>query len=270
MALSASDIVYVLSGGSGNTDPNQALGGEPSAAPLVSGLNNLFPDLDPDQSLAGYVDYRCFYVFNNSGDTTFKNVRAFVTFESPGGSAIAIGLPVVDEKQTVTVSGAPVSGGFTLAYESSQFTVVFNADLATWASNFQNAIRTIPFFDDVEVTAQAFTSATVFTITFKGDAGKRSHPMLTLVANNLSEGSIAFAKVQPGSPINLIPPETGGPTTPPNNVEFTYPTQAQPVTLGDLRAMEGFPVWVQRSTLPGASPKSLDSFKFRVTGVALD
>lgn len=36
MAISASDISLVLSGGSGNQAPNSALGGSPSATPVAS------------------------------------------------------------------------------------------------------------------------------------------------------------------------------------------------------------------------------------------
>jgi len=272
MPLSASDIVYVLSGGAGNIDPSLSTGGEPSALPILAGINNLFSDITPEQSVTGYVDYRCFYVFNNSGDETFKDVRVYIASEESSGADVQIGLPVVNESQTVTVSGTyPTGGGnFTLSYETTEFTVTQSPDFSTWVSAFQTAIREIEFLEDVTVVGQEFSLAKVFTINFQGDSGKRSHPLLTLVANNLGGSSVVtFGRSQQGSPINLVPANTGSVTVAPGGVNFGYPVIAQPVILGDLRPLEGFPVWVRRTVLPGATPQALDGFKLRVKGAVL-
>jgi hypothetical protein len=269
MPLLASDIVYVLSGGVGNLDASTSTGGEPSAIPIPTGINNLFDDVTPDQSVAGFVDYRCIYVFNDSGDQTFHDVVVYVPSETPSGASILIGLPTTNEVQTVTVSGTYSSSGgnFVLTYETTNFTVPQSPDFPTWVAAFQAAMRGVPTLEDVTVSGQVFTLAKVFSITYLGEAGRRSQPLLTLNNNNLGGSSIiTFGRSMGGTPINQVTPDTGSVTVAPSGVNFTSPTSTNPIFLGSIRPLEGFPIWVKRMVEPGAAPLALDSFKLRVSG----
>jgi hypothetical protein len=117
MAITASDIEFRLSGGSGNSDPNASLGGAISST-AVSGtaLNNLFDNVSGDENAASDVEYRCFYVRNSHGSLTWESVVVWISAETAGGAAIAIGLgtsAVNGTEQTVANEGtAPTSVTF--------------------------------------------------------------------------------------------------------------------------------------------------------------
>ena len=65
MAVVSGDIVYFMSGGSGNSNPNNSIGGDPSSSPISGLVNNLFDNISPEETTAGKTDYRCFYIFNS-------------------------------------------------------------------------------------------------------------------------------------------------------------------------------------------------------------
>ena len=67
MAIAASDILIRLSGGSGNSDPNAALGGVMSTSTAVTDntTHNLFDVVSGTESAAGDIEYRGVYVLNN-------------------------------------------------------------------------------------------------------------------------------------------------------------------------------------------------------------
>ena len=64
MAIAASDILIRLSGGSGNSDPNAALGGVMSTSTAVTDntTHNLFDVVSGTESAAGDIEYRGVYV----------------------------------------------------------------------------------------------------------------------------------------------------------------------------------------------------------------
>lgn len=94
MAITATDILFLLSGTSGNTDPNASLGGAPSTTQITSAnLNNLFDQVSGAESQAGDVEYRGFYVKNNHGSLALQNARVFISSVTPASDTeIAIGL----------------------------------------------------------------------------------------------------------------------------------------------------------------------------------
>jgi hypothetical protein len=271
MTLKGTDIVFTLSGGSNNTNPTMSWGGDPSSTPVSQSLNNLFPDVTSDQAQNGLVDYSCFYVFNNSLADTLYNANVWVSTVVQGGSTVMIGIPVVNEIQTVTLTGPyPGSGSFVLSIGGHNFSVNQNNDLSVWAANFQAAIRALPNdMTDVVVTAGQIGSTIVFTVFFDGDAGNTSQPLLELIQNNLGPGiSFAFAKQQVGSPINLITTSIETATTAPSGIAFSFPTSSHPISIGDLGPTEGFPVWVQRTTPANTAALSTDGFSLELQGEA--
>lgn len=84
MAILDSEILLRLSGGSGNTDPNAALGGVMSTSTVISDntSNNLFDKITGAESTAGRTDYRGFYVLNNDGALTLEDAGIYVDSET--------------------------------------------------------------------------------------------------------------------------------------------------------------------------------------------
>lgn len=83
MAVDPSEIKLKLSGGSGNTDPNSALGGaistDPSGVITTNVLNNLFDDAGTEESYLGDVEFRGIYIVNTSASSTLADARAFIS-----------------------------------------------------------------------------------------------------------------------------------------------------------------------------------------------
>lgn len=84
MAIVAGDILIRLSGGSGNTDPNAALGGVMSTSTSVTDntTHNLFDQVSGTESAAGDIEYRGVYVLNNHGSLTAQNTHAYISSQT--------------------------------------------------------------------------------------------------------------------------------------------------------------------------------------------
>jgi hypothetical protein len=92
----AADIEVHLSGGTGNTDPNAALGGARSTAGggvVAEALtaNSIFDDVTGAEETAGDTEYRCVYL-RNVGDQTAENIKVWLTDTADSGTIIAIAL----------------------------------------------------------------------------------------------------------------------------------------------------------------------------------
>jgi len=88
-------LVFHLSGGAGNTNPNFSLGGVISTTAVVDAVdNNLFDDISRKETLLLKTEYRCFYVKNTS--TTIPVHGAFIFIDAfPVKSVMTIGLDPV-------------------------------------------------------------------------------------------------------------------------------------------------------------------------------
>lgn len=101
----------MLSGGSGNTDPNNSLGGAISSTQIVSDTaQNLFDNVTGNESLNGSEEYRCFFVKNANGTLTLENARIWIASNTTSGDdtiAMALGdVPVgTSPEQTVAFPG---------------------------------------------------------------------------------------------------------------------------------------------------------------------
>lgn len=83
MPILTADIVFRLSGGAANTDPNASLGGARSTAGggvITSGVaNNLFDNVAGDEHAAGAdTEYRGFYVLNNHGSLSLQSPKFWI------------------------------------------------------------------------------------------------------------------------------------------------------------------------------------------------
>lgn len=83
MAITSTDILLKLSGGSTNTDPNLSLGGGISTTSIVDNtLHNLFDKVTGAESTAGDTEYRGFYVLNNHGSLTLESAKIWIDSET--------------------------------------------------------------------------------------------------------------------------------------------------------------------------------------------
>lgn len=79
MAITSSDLIIRLSGGSGNTNVNASIGGAKSSTAVTDNtLNNIFDSIDGTESTSGDTEYRCVYLHNNHGTLTAQNVRVYI------------------------------------------------------------------------------------------------------------------------------------------------------------------------------------------------
>lgn len=94
MAITASDIKILLTGGAINTDPNLSLGGVPSTTEIVDNTSeNLFDTVSGSETTAGFIDYRGIAVKNNHGSLSMQVSHIWIQQQPTAtGDATAIGL----------------------------------------------------------------------------------------------------------------------------------------------------------------------------------
>lgn len=89
----AANLIFTLTGGAGNADPDASLGGVGSSEELnETPLNNLFDNVDPDEASAGDVEYRAIDIFND-GDEAAVIVEFYISSQtSSEDTDLAVGL----------------------------------------------------------------------------------------------------------------------------------------------------------------------------------
>jgi len=268
--ITNTDIVFVLSGGPSNTDPNASLGGEPSSHQIAAGLDNLFDDVSDSAAVQGVTDYRCFYIFNNSATDNFFNTALWIDSVTDGSGDIFLGLTLANDLQQVVVTGTITGGSLAITYESSTVTWNWSSSLSQWALNLQNALNTItnPPLSGVVVTVSQLGLNTTFQVQFAGNDSFRFQPLLTHGNINTLFGctGVAITKIVNGSPINSVASTIDVSTTIPFGINFNQPIFSNPITLGALRHTDGFPVWVQRTIPPGSGAVAAAGFVLRYKG----
>jgi len=87
----AAVIQYYLTGGVGNSNPDDSLGGDTSSTEVSStALNNLFDNVLPtDIDVSNYVTYRAIAI-KNTGDALAKHVEFFFTDTTNSESIVAV------------------------------------------------------------------------------------------------------------------------------------------------------------------------------------
>lgn len=117
MPIVSGDIIYRLSGGAGNSDPNASLGGIKSSTAMGS---NLLDDVSSVESAAGDVEYRAFYVHNAHATLTMENAVCWIQANTPSADDtldIGLGTSAVNgtEQTVANESTAPSGVTFTAA-----------------------------------------------------------------------------------------------------------------------------------------------------------
>ena len=114
MPIVSAEIQYRLSGGAANANSDASLGGVVSATVAPVGL---FDTITGAQSLAGSVEYRCFYVRNNNASLALQNAVLFIQANTPSADttvAIGLGTSAINgvEQTVANKSTAPVGVTF--------------------------------------------------------------------------------------------------------------------------------------------------------------
>ena len=269
MAIVSGDIVYFMSGGSGNSNPSNSIGGDPSSSPISGLVNNLFDNISPEETVAGKTDYRCFYIFNQNGIDSLYNTIFYLNSQISGGSGITIGVKEATDVQQINISGIDgLPGTFTIAYEGDPVTVAYDSDLAVWSANLQDGINNNTSLSGVVSNASSSASGSAsFSLSFEGEDNNRYHELITLVSNDMSGATtFSISKITNGSPVNSIADLLDFDTNAPNDVVFVNPTFESPIVANTFYASDGIPIWVRRVTAAGATPIEPDGFQFAVYG----
>jgi hypothetical protein len=269
MAVVSGDIVYFMSGGSGNSNPVNSIGGEPSSSPITGLVNNLFGNISPEESVAGKIDYRCFYVFNQNGIDSLYNTKLYLNSQVSGGSVVTVGVKEATDVQQINISGIDgLPGTFTIAYEGDPVTVAYDSDLSVWSTNLQNGINDNTPLSGVVSSASSVSFGSVsFNLNFAGEDDSRYHELITLVSNDMSgAATFSISKITNGSPVNSIADLLDFDSNAPNDVVFSSPTFDSPIVANTLRSSDGIPIWIKRETEAGVTPIEPDGFQFAVYG----
>lgn len=136
MAIAATDLVYYLSGGGSNTDPDLSLGGIISTTQAGT---DLFDNVGATEASAGDTEYRGFYVKNTNATDTAFGVKIWIATNTPS-----------------TYTAAQIA----LADEAVGATIETIADESTAPSG--------PTFDDAEDEANALTIGDLAPGEYKG------------------------------------------------------------------------------------------------------
>lgn len=264
----AQSLTFVLSGGVINQDPDLSLGGPPSPTIIDDSVNNLFADVTGTQTNLGFIDYRCYYIFNDNDDD-YVNFSVWIDTQGTEGSFCEVGITNQNEKQDITFVN--VSGGdFTLSVDGNETdTIAFTFDPTLMAAGIQTALRDLSNASEVVV---ASSGANAYRVEWAGVDANTAYPLLAFGANGLlpddplEEAEATFTRFQSGSPVNLIAPDTGVVTTAPTGVVFSEPDVNSPIVVGTVRAGSGFPVWIRRSTDPETEANANDGVTIKYAG----
>ena len=124
MPIISTDIVYRLSGGASNVDPNASLGGARSTAGggviTTDVLNNVWDNVSGDDSAAGDTEYRCIYILNNHGSLTLTNPVVWIQSNTANANTdvnIGLGSSAVNgtEQTIANENAAPSAVTFSAA-----------------------------------------------------------------------------------------------------------------------------------------------------------
>lgn len=120
MPIVASDISIRLSGGAANASPASSLGGAKSSNVVSS---TLFDDVSSAESLAGDIEYRCFYVHNAHASLTLENAVVFIFANTPSSTTtldIGIGTSALNATEQSIADENTAPSGVTFSAAASQ------------------------------------------------------------------------------------------------------------------------------------------------------
>lgn len=265
--ITGSEISFVLSGGSANSDPNASLGGLPSNTSVSGAENNLFDNVGTADATEGLIDYRCFYIFNDSLTNSLFNAEIFFESQIDGGAEAQMGIAQSTDLQKISVNGSVTAGSADMIYDGESFNWSWDANVNTWASNLENSLNGLVALSGVSVEHSITGAGVDFFVSFEGDDDNKNHQLIQVDENNFTGSTnLATVKITEGAPINSVAAQIAVDTVAPTGVSFSNPTTVTPISLGTLGPGDGVPIWIRRSTPAGTDPFPNDGFTFRLRG----
>jgi len=270
--MTKKDILFLLSGGLTNTNPDQSLGGPKSDQTIDNQINNLFSDVTRQQAASGYTDYRCFYIVNNSSDEKLKNFSLYV-HKGLEGAEISLGLSLKNDTQALMITGSPIRGSFQLQYtlRHNAITTIQTTREINWTDNIGTmsqriaaVLNSLDFVGGVQCMGNQSSAGYDFLITFGGSSGGRAQELLSAINQ---EGIQVFVMpASKGGPINSTAPNIGQDNNPPNGVTFFDTDNLTPVRIGSLFPQDFLPVWLKRTTNKSTAAVHPDQFRLHMFG----
>lgn len=279
MSITSEDIVYTFSGGEENTNPLLSLGGERSLFPVIG--TTIFDDIKQADVTAGYTDYRCVYVNNYNETSTLYDAKIYFNTQVANGATMYLGFEYLNERQDLKITkyDTITSGTFNLNYTYvdnsgnvvvQSFPVTYDPIFTNMASSIESSLNGILNLQDVTVSVNdAIALKEVsFQIEFKGASGYRFHDLIFLSSVSFYglTGSITVTRIVSGSPINRIADEIENVLINPIGITFQNYTKDSPASIGDLRPLDFFPVWMKRDCPAGTAAIEGDGGIIRVYG----
>jgi len=268
-----SDIVFLFSGGPANADPEKSIGGGVSSYEIPPILNNIFKDATEEEQNSGITDYKCIYVYNSSQFNSFDNIKIFVDNMLDTPNQIDLGFILSNEQQKINLGGLPASGYFQLQIDNETTNnIYYSGAVSGFATNIKNAINELDSQNYlVSVDGVQENNFQYYLITFIDPYGKRIQPIIRIINNNLKDSEsvsvgsqISLVKI--GSPINNLGQVLGSAKAKPSNVIFKTSNADIPISIGNLRALDFFPIWIRRTIKPGVDPSVLSGSTLKIEG----
>jgi len=110
MAIIEADLIYRLSGGVANTDPNLALGGSMSTAAggivVTNTQNNDMNDITSDEAAAGITIYRGYFYENTNATLTWTVPVFWIESQTSSGDT-TVNIAIADEAKNLPIEVIP-------------------------------------------------------------------------------------------------------------------------------------------------------------------
>lgn len=137
MPITATDIQFRLSGGAANAAPASSIGGAKSSTQITdASLQNLFDNVTGDESAAGDIEYRCFYVHNGHATLTWLGVTVWIATNTPSTDTtcdIGLGASAVSGTETAVANEGTAPAGVTFSAPTTKAGGLVIGDLAPGA-----------------------------------------------------------------------------------------------------------------------------------------
>lgn len=169
MPVASSDILFYLSGGSGNTDPNASLGGVISTTAITpASLHNLFDAVNGSEASAGDTEYRCLYVKNTHATLSLLSAVAWLSANTPSTDDtidIGLGTSAVGGTEQTVANESTAPTGVTFSAPSSFGAGLSIGDIANgswkaiWVRRTVNASAAAYNSDSATLSVQGDTQA---------------------------------------------------------------------------------------------------------------
>lgn len=133
MAILSTDIIYRLSGGAANSDPNASLGGAKSSTALTDNvLNNLWDDVSGDEGSPGDTEYRCIYIHNNHGSLILTQPKVWVSSDTTSANDevdIGLGSSAVNGTEQTVANESTAPTAVTFSHPTTKATGIALGDI---------------------------------------------------------------------------------------------------------------------------------------------